>query len=55
MKQGGQGRQRGVRDVTEIGMDFGADGIAEDDRAGWTCRRSICDWYLTEGIPSIKI
>ena len=30
-------------------MDFGADGIAEDDGAGWTCRRSISDWYLTSG------
>ena len=26
---------------------MGTDGIAEDDGAGWTCQRSIGDWYLT--------
>ena len=31
----------------ERGMDFGMEGIAEDDGAGWTCWRSIGDWYLT--------
>ena len=29
--------------MTEIGMDFGADGIVEDGGAGWTCQRSIGD------------
>ena len=32
---------RGVRGVMEIGMDFGVEGIAEDDGAGRTCQRSI--------------
>ena len=27
------------------------DGIAEDDRVGQTCQRSIVDWYLTEVAP----
>ena len=31
----------------EIGMDLGAEGIAEDDGAEQTCWRSISDWYLT--------
>ena len=33
--------------MTEIGTDFGADSIAEDDGAGQTCWRSIGDRYLT--------
>ena len=49
MKQGGRDKRRGVRDVLEIETDFGADGIAEDDRAGRTCQRSIGDRYLTLG------
>ena len=26
---------------------WGMEGIAEDDRVGWTYQRSIGDWYLT--------
>ena len=33
--------------MSEIGTDFGVDGIVEDDGAGQTCWRSIGDRYLT--------
>ena len=40
--------------MSEIGTDFGADGIAEDDGAGQTCQRSIGDWYLTSHKTMLK-
>ena len=48
MKQGGQGQMEGCRrcDGNRNGL-LGMEGIVEDGGAGWTCWRSISDWYLT--------
>ena len=45
--KGNRDERRSVGDVMEMEWTWEMEGIVEDGRVGWTCRRCIGDWYLT--------
>ena len=43
VRQGAQGQMEGCWRCDGNRMDFGTEGVVEDDGVGWTCQRSISD------------